>query len=180
MFNDDLLGDKVKTRLRKCSESVKIFPLAKIVNPHSVEIDECSMIDDFTFINGGEMLLIGKYVHIASFVSIIGGGKLTIGDYAVLACGARVLTGTDSYYNGKRMSTALPLEERNVILGETTIGKDAFIGTNSVVHPNVSIGEGAIIGSNSLVLRDIEPWSINVGSPCKKSGVRPKVDSNRS
>jgi len=180
MLNDDLLGDKAKARLRRCSESAKIFPLAKIVSPHNVEIGECSMIDDFTFINGGKGLVIGNYVHIASFVSIIGGGRLTIGDYAVLACGARILTGTDTYYNGKRMSSALPLEERNVILGETIIEKDAFIGTNSVVHPNVRIGEGAIIGSNSLVLRDIEPWSINVGSPCKKIGVRPQVDSNRS
>ena len=40
---------------------------------------------------------------------------------------------------------------------------------------NVTIGEGAIIGSNSLVLKDIEPWSVNVGSPCKKVGERPKV-----
>jgi galactoside O-acetyltransferase len=44
-----------------------------------------------------------------------------------------------------------------------------------VVHPNVRIGEGAIIGSNSLVLKDVEPWSINVGSPCRKIGERPKV-----
>jgi len=85
------------------------------------------------------------------------------------------LTGTDSYYGGKRMSTVLPEEQRNVIRGRVLIEKDAFIGTNAVVHPNVTIGEGAIIGSNSLVLEDIEPWSINVGSPCKKVGERPRV-----
>jgi galactoside O-acetyltransferase len=61
------------------------------------------------------------------------------------------------------------------VLGKVIIEKDAFIGTNVVVHPNVKIGEGAIIGSNSLVLKDVEPWSINVGSPCKKIGERPKV-----
>ena len=44
-----------------------------------------------------------------------------------------------------------------------------------VVHPNVKIGVGAIIGSNSLVLKDVEPRSINVGSPCKKVGERPRV-----
>lgn len=53
--------------------------------------------------------------------------------------------------------------------------KDAFVGTNAVVHPNVKIGEGAVIGSNSLVLTNIEPWSINVGSPCKKVGERQRV-----
>lgn len=169
------MGSKVKKRLKNCGENVEIYPLSKIINPESIEIGNNSRIDDFTFIYGGEGIKIGKYVHISSFASIIGGGKLRIGDYAVLANGSRVLTGTDTYYGGKRMSTALPLDQRNVIRGGVVIEKDAFIGTNAVVHPNVKIGEGAIIGSCSLVLNDLEPWSINVGVPCKKVGSRPKV-----
>ncbi len=56
------------------------------------------------------------------------------------------------------------------------IGRDGFIGTNAVVHPGVTIGEGAIIGSNSLVTKDVDPWTINVGSPTKVIGKRPKVE----
>jgi galactoside O-acetyltransferase len=174
-LNDENMGEKVKRRLKRCGESVKIYPLAKIVKPEVIEIGDHSMIDDFTFINGGKGVKIGRYVHIASFVSIIGGGELILGDYTVLANGSRILTGTDTYYGGKRMSTTLPLEQRNVVRGKVVIEKDAFIGTNVVVHPNVTIGEGAIIGSNSLVLKDVEPWSINVGSPCKKMGERPRI-----
>ena len=168
-------GDRINNTLKKCAKNVQIFPFAKIVNPQNVEIDEHSMIDDFTFINGGKELKIGKYVHIASFVSIIGGGKLYIRDYVVLACGARIITGTDTYHNGKRMSSALPLEERNLVVGETIIERDAFIGTNVIVHPNVIIGEGAVIGSASLVLKDVEPWSINVGIPIRRIGYRPPI-----
>ena len=175
IFNDENMGEKVKARLKRCGENVKIYPLAKIVKPEVIEIGDHSMIDDFTFIYGGKGIKIGRYVHIASFVSIIGGGELILGDYTVLANGSRILTGTDTYYGGKRMSTALPLEQRNVIRGKVVIERDAFIGTNAVVHPNVRIGEGAIIGSNSLVLGDAEPWSINVGSPFKKVGERPMV-----
>jgi len=98
-----------------------------------------------------------------------------VGDYAVIGCGSRTVTGTDTYHGGKRMSSALPPEQRNVVLGKVVIEKDAFIGTNVVIHPDVNIGEGAIIGSNSLVLRDIEPWTINIGSPCQKVGERPRV-----
>ena len=174
-FNDENMGEKVKSRLKKCGENVKVYPLAKITKPEVIEIGEHSMIDDFTFIYGGKGIKIGRYVHIASFVSIIGGGELILGDYIVLANGSRILTGTDTYYGGKRMSTALPHEQRNVVRGKIVIGKDAFIGTNAVVHPNVRIGEGAIIGSNSLVLKDVKPWSINIGSPCKKVGERPRV-----
>lgn len=175
MDSDEHMGENVKRRLKKCGEDVKIYPLAKIVKPEVVEISDYSMIDDFTFIYGGEGTKIGRYVHIASFVSIIGGGELELGDYAVLACGSRILTGTDAYYGGKRMSTALPEEQRNVVRGRVVIEKDAFVGTNAVIHPNVTIGRGAIIGSNSLALKDVEPWSINVGNPCRKVGGRPRV-----
>ena len=169
------MGEQVKGKLKRCGQEVKIHPLVKIVKPEVIEIGDYSMIDDFTFIYGGRGIIIGRYVHIASFVSIIGGGELVLGDYADIACGSRILTGTDTYYGGRRMSTALPKEQRNVIVGKVVIEKDAFIGTNAVIHPNVRIGEGAIIGSNSLVLKDVEPWSINVGSPCKKIGERPRV-----
>ncbi len=171
--NDD--ENLVVRNLKSCGEEVKIFPLAKIIKPEVIEIGAHSMVDDFTFIYGGKGITIGRYVHIASFVSIIGGGELLIGDYAAIACGSRIITGTDTYYGGKRMSAALPASQRNVIAGKVIIEKDAFIGTNVVIHPNVIIGEGAIIGSNSLVIKDIEPWTINVGSPCKKIGMRPKV-----
>ena len=174
-FNDPNMGEKVKERLKSCGEGVVIYPLAKIVKPEVIEIGDHSMIDDFTFINGGNGVIIGRYVHIASFTSIIGGGELLLGDYAAVACGSRIITGTDTYQGGKRMSAALPHEQRSVVLGKVIIEKDAFIASNVVVHPNVKIGEGAVIGSNSLVLKDVEPWSINVGSPCRKIGERPRV-----
>ncbi len=175
MSDLDDIGEQVKERLKECGRGVKIFPLAKIAKPEVVEIGDYSMIDDFTFMYGGNGITIGRYVHIASFVSIIGGGELVIGDYADIACGSRILTGTDTYKGGKRMSSALPYEQRNIVRGKIIIGKDAFIGTNVVVHPNITIGEGAVIGSNSLALKDVEPWSINVGSPCRKIGERPRV-----
>lgn len=157
-------------------EGVKIYPTAKIIQPEVIEIGDHSMVDDFTFIYGGKGIVIGRYVHIATFVSIIGGGELEVGDYADIAAGARILTGTDTYYEGARMSTALPEEQKNVLRSKVTIGKDAFVGTNAVVHPGVTIGEGAIIGSCSLVLEDCEPWTIYAGIPCKPIGKRPKVN----
>lgn len=160
---------------KSIGKSVKIFETAKIIKPEVIEIGDYSEIDDFSFIYGGKGVKIGRYVHISRFVSIIGGGELYLGDYTVLADGARILTGTDTYHGGARMSTCLPLEQRNVKVSFIKILKDAFIGTNAILHPGVTIGEGAIIGSNSLVLKDIEPWTINVGSPCRIIGKRPFV-----
>lgn len=174
-FGDKDMGEQVKRRLKRCGEGVQVYPSAKLAKPEVKEIGDHSVIDDFTFIYGGQGIAIGRYVHVASSVSVIGGGRLSVGDCAVIAAGSRIVTGSDTYHGGKRMSTALPLKQRNVIAGIVVIGKDASVGTNLVVHPNVTIGEGAVIGSNSLVLRDVEPWSINVGSPCRKTGERPRI-----
>ncbi len=160
---------------RKTGKNIKVFEYAKIIKPEVIEIGDNSEIDDFAFIYGGKGIKIGRYVHISRFVSIIGGGELYLGDYTVLADGARILTGTDSYHGGTRMSTCLPLEQRNLVVSYVRIEKDAFVGTNSVVHPGVTISEGAIIGSNSLVLKDVQPWTINVGSPCRVIKKRPRL-----
>lgn len=162
-------------KFKNAGKDIKIFEYAKILKPEVIEIGDFSEIDDFTFIYGGKGIKIGRYVHISRFVSIIGGGELYLGDYTVLADGARILTGTDTYQGGSRMSTVVPDEQRNPKISFVRIEKDAFVGTNSIVHPGVIIREGALIGSNSLVLKDVEPWTINVGSPCKAIGKRPKV-----
>lgn len=73
------------------------------------------------------------------------------------------------------MSATLPEEQRNVIRGKVVIKKIRSSEQMQFIHPNVKISEDAIIGRNSIVLKDVEPWSINVGSPCKKIGERPKV-----
>jgi len=163
-------------QFKKTGKKIKIFEYTKIIKPEVIEIGDFSQIDDFTFIYGGKGIIIGRYVHIASFVSIIGGGKFYIGDYGAIAAGARIVTGTNTYEGGYHMSAAAPIEQQNLKISYVRIEKDGFIGTNVVVHPGVTIGEGAIIASNSLVTKDVEPWTINVGIPCKVIGKRPKVE----
>lgn len=180
VLEDDQFGAKVKPRLKKCGQGVTIYPLAKIIKPEVIEIGDFTEIDDFVFINGGQGISIGRYNHISWFISIIGGGKFITGDYVSLGAGVRVVTGTDHYKGGKRISPLVPLEHRAVYRCSIVLEKDVFIGSNVVIqpaiaNPDIIIGEGAIIGSNSLVIRSIEPWSIYVGSPCRKIGVRPKV-----
>ena len=161
--------------LKFVGAGVLIYELAKVVCPEVVEIGEGTQIDDFVFINGGNGVRIGRFNHIASFVSVIGGGELITGDYVGIAAGARLVTGTHHYGDGRRISPLIPEEEQCVIRVAITLEDDVFVGTNAIVHPNVTIGEGAIIGSGGLVLKDVEPWTINAGVPTTVIGRRPKV-----
>lgn len=163
--------------LKHIGPGVRIYELAKIVHPEVVEVGEGSQIDDFVFINGGQGIQIGHYNHIASFVSVVGGGRLVTGDYVGIAAGARIITGTHHYGDGKRISPLIPDGEQRVIRGVIVLERDVFVGTNAIIHPNVTVGEGAIIGSGGLVLQDVEPWTINVGVPVKVIGIRPRIRS---
>jgi hypothetical protein len=94
------MGETVKEKLKAYGHGVKIYPLATMIKPEVIDINDYSMIDDFTFIYGGNGVRIGSYVNIISFVSVIGGVELFVGDYADIACGSRTLTGTDTYKEG--------------------------------------------------------------------------------
>ncbi|MDE7088910.1 MAG: glycosyltransferase [Prevotella sp.] len=50
----------------------------------------------------------------------------------------------------------------------TVIGNDVWIGAQVVIKQGVKIGDGAVIGANSFVNKDVEPFSIFVGSPAKR------------
>ena len=161
--------------LRFVGAGVLIYELAKIARPEVVEIGEGTQIDDFVFINGGNGVRIGRFNHFASFVSVVGGGELITGDYVGIAAGARIVTGTHHYGEGRRISPLIPEEDQCVLRGTIILEDDVFVGTNAIIHPDLTIGEGAIIGSGGLVLKDVEPWTINVGVPTRVIGHRPPV-----
>lgn len=155
-------------------EGAVIYPTAKIVHPEQLWLGDHSTIDDFVFLNAGQGTRIGRYVHIACHVSIIGGGELEMGDYSVLATGARILTATDTFREGSRMSTRLPDAYRNVFRAKVKIDPDAFVGANAVVMPGVAIGEGAVAAAGAVVTGDLEPWTVYVGSPARPLKARPR------
>jgi len=56
--------------------------------------------------------------------------------------------------------------------GDTVVGNDVWIGQNVTVMPGVHIGDGAIIGANSVVTKDIPPYTISAGNPCRVKQLR--------
>ena len=56
-----------------------------------------------------------------------------------------------------------------------TIEDNCWLASNVVVCGGVTIGEGCVIGAGSVVTKDIPPYSLAVGNPCrvirKRAGV---------
>ena len=62
------------------------------------------------------------------------------------------------------------------LLSRSTIGeksgliricKGACIGTHSTIMPGVTIGEYSLVGAHSFVNKDIPPYSLALGVPCR-------------
>jgi galactoside O-acetyltransferase len=154
---------------------VIIHDWAKLIKEEAIQIGDGTQIDDFVLIYGGRGIVLGRFNHICSFVSIVGGGELITGDYVGMAAGCRIMTGAHRHENGTRMVSTVPPEQQEILIGRVILERDVFLGTNSVILPNVTIGEGAMIGAGSVVNCDVKPWTINVGVPARVIGKRPMV-----
>ncbi len=168
-------GDNVRSNFKYCGKGVKINDLAKICIPEVVELHDNCRICDFVFIWGGQGVKIGKYTDMQPQTVIWGGGQAILGDYVSVGVGSVLLTAGYSYKEGLRMVDGQPEDEAIADYGKLVVCNDVYIGARSVLLHNIVVGEGAIIGANSFVNRDVDPWSIVLGSPARKVGERPKL-----
>ncbi len=155
------------------SPTAKIYPWAKIIHSgDNFSVGDHSQIDDFVFIYAGKKCTIGRFVHVASFVSIIGGGEFSVDDFSGFSAGCRVITGSDDFRGPFLNTPTVPREFRNLRISHVTIGKNVLVGTNVMILPGVTIGEGAAIGAGSVVRRDVPPWGLYAGDPLRRIGER--------
>lgn len=162
---------------RQIGENVTIREMAKFSRQENIVIGNHVMIDDFTFIAGGQgenLTVIGDHVHIAMFSSVQGIGGVTFGLGSGLSPGCRVFSSVDDYVNGGLMNPTFPEKYRNDKVGHVTFGRFVILGANCVVLAGITIGEGATIGAGSVVTKDLEPWTVNVGTPAKPIKFRKK------
>lgn len=109
---------------------------------------------------------IGKKSHVARGVILDDRNPdlITIGNGVAITSGVMILCHQRDLTNYKPGMYAMqcPFKE-----GPVVIKDGAHIGIGSIIMPGVTIGEGAVIGAGSVVTRDIPPYCVAVGSPCK-------------
>jgi acetyltransferase-like isoleucine patch superfamily enzyme len=49
----------------------------------------------------------------------------------------------------------------------TVIGNDVWIGNGAIIFRGVNVGDGAVIGAGAIVTKDVEPFTIVVGTPAR-------------
>jgi len=155
--------------------AVTLHPQCVFIAPERIHLGSHVMVSEFTWIHGGVRTVIGSFVHLANHTSIAGGGLCLLEDFVGFSAGARVVTGSEMVKGEGLTNPTIPPEFRAVRRSFVHLERHAFLGTNVVVHPGVTIGEGAVVGSGSVVTHDVEPWTINHGSPARPVGTRPSA-----
>lgn len=148
-------------------EKVYISRKCSIYNPSRIKLGNHVRIDDFTILSGN--IVIQNYVHIAAYTALFAGNsQIVLNCYSGISSRCVIYAESDDYSGDFMTNPLVPEQYKNIYSAEVNIGKHVIVGTGATILPGVTIGEGASIGAMSLINRDIEPWTINVGIPCKK------------
>lgn len=143
-----------------------------ILKPEMVTIAQTARVDGFTKLEGGQGLVLGEFVHIASFCHLnIGGGRLIIEDHATCSSHCCIGSATPDW-SYLYISAAEPAEHRHTRRFVTRIGAYAALFMGVVVVPGVTVGEGAIVRPGSVITQDVPPWTIVGGNPARRLGTR--------
>jgi len=121
---------------------------------------------------------IGDYTLVVG-VRIVCDSEIEIGDYTLLSWNVVLM---DTYRMSLDPETRKRELERAAMSGQRLpmfvdgdapaakpirIGKNAWIGFDSIVLPGVTIGDGAIVGARSVVVEDVEPYTVVAGNPAR-------------
>lgn len=94
--------------------------------------------------------------------------NLTILDCGLVTIGDRVLIGPNVSIFAATHEVEVASRRANVEYARpVVIGDDCWIGGHVVILPGVSIGKGCTVAAGSVVSRDVEDWSVVMGSPAR-------------
>ncbi|EKO3569133.1 acyltransferase [Vibrio metschnikovii] len=184
MLSDELkglefMGDNFKGKLNFCGDGVRLYPLCKMIRAENAKLDNHCQIFDHVFIDAGKEFVLGKYSTLTWQVLVEGGARAIIGDRVFVGPGSKLLTSTYKI-NGFYTVEHLPEGCQETEYGDIIIEDDAYIGANCTIMPGVTIGEGAVVGVNSFVRKNLEPWTVYIGNPCKAIGKREKPTNEKT
>lgn len=112
---------------------------------------------------GAQRISFGDRVFIGHDADFSIHTSLVVGDDTLFGPGVMILSGNHpTNIIGKRIN-----ESRQGINGDCVIGRDVWVGARVIIVGPVTIGEGSVVGAGAYVNRDIPPYVIAAGVPCK-------------
>lgn len=102
-------------------------------------------------------LVVGKHSRVAPSVTVYNVARVTLHDYAIVSQGTHLCSASHDIEDASFQTIARPI----------TIGRRAWVAAECFVGPGVTVGEGAVLGARGVTFRDLESWTVYVGSPAR-------------
>ena len=178
----NLLSDKHKWFISLLISKIKLLFLKKKIGANSyidptvnvfgwshVSIGSHTLIGEQSWLNvndresGFDHINIGNYCYIGRRNLLSSSRQLVINDYVMTNNECKFL-GSNHIFSDPNIPYIATGATNDGVL---KIGANVWIGAGVIVLGNITIGHGSIIGAGSVVTKNIPPFSIAVGNPCK-------------
>jgi len=157
-------------RLAFMAADALMFDMVTLLNAGVIQMGRKSRVDDMVKLEGGQGLVIGDHVHIASFCHIgIGGGITILEEGSSFASGAKVHSGSNMP-DAPSCSATAPADQQRSERLVTRICKNATIYAGAQIKAGVTVGESARVAMGAVVLEDVEPFTLVAGVPAVVKG----------
>jgi acetyltransferase-like isoleucine patch superfamily enzyme len=106
---------------------------------------------------------VGANSYIGHGCWIGGQGTTVIGEYFLCAPKVVIISSNHDFAN-----QSLPYRDQGEITSVILIGRNVWIGANSVILPGAIIGDAAVVGAGSVVRGVVAPGSTVAGVPARE------------
>lgn len=166
MIEDDLRELHQRLDLEMREQWNRSLPLQELLSDRwqraqDLGFDEEASIYASSYVYGD--VRVGARTWIGPFTLLDGSGGLQIGVNCSISAGVQIYTHDSVEW---ALSGGVAEYERAPV----SIGDCCHIGAQTIIVKGVSIGDHCVIGAASFVNRDVPPFTIAAGTPCRPIG----------
>jgi len=159
----------IRGRFRRFGATSRVEPICALFHPACVEIGEKVHIREHAWFNCvpredgrptltiGDGTYIGRFIHINAFGSVVIEDEVMIADRVYIA---------DTDHNYKDPSVPI-IRQGDQVKGPVRLKRGCWIGTGAVILPGVTIGRNAVVGPNTVLHKDVPDYGMAFGNPAK-------------
>lgn len=146
-----------------------IAPSVHVLGWRSISIGHSSAISEGTWLNVNQRtrdhkhIVIGNNCFIGKRNFFSSGWQIHVSDYCMTGLDCRLMSG-DHHFDSPMVPYVVGGVTNEKVI---RLGANVRLGAGVAVVGNVSIGHGSVIGAESMVSKDIPPFSIAFGNPCR-------------
>ncbi len=135
-----------------------------------------------SLLKSSDNINVGEHTYYNGDIKLVASGKskINIGKYCSIGSNLKIITLNHDYnypslqgkfyknnFNDRHPgeTNIIPTKERTK--GHVYIGNDVWLGDDVTILSGIKIGDGCCIGTKSLITKDMPPYTICGGIPCR-------------